>query len=126
MAIAYSSALNGSTHDACKEYASTWPPVHPARTPAAPAHLARRCSWRKKTIVLCPFSFHSHSPSRKMAAVGKVYSVPGQTIVLRAAVARMEPEEPVYKHYEDNGMPEFFAKFPYGRIPASRAPTAST
>ncbi|KAI6115013.1 elongation factor 1-gamma [Pisolithus croceorrhizus] len=49
-----------------------------------------------------------------MAAVGKLYSVlgMGQTIVLG-----VELEEPVYKHYEDNEMPGFYAKFPYGWIP---------
>ncbi|KAI6103937.1 glutathione S-transferase [Pisolithus croceorrhizus] len=63
-------------------------------------------------------------------AIGKLYSVSGvgQTTVLRAscvapysnpifasqiqvtaAVAGVELEEPVYKHYEDNEMPEFLA-----------------
>ncbi|KAI6113295.1 hypothetical protein EDD17DRAFT_1534412, partial [Pisolithus thermaeus] len=82
-----------------------------------------------------------------MVAIGKLYSVPGvgQTTVLRAsrvvlysnpifasqiqvtaAVAGVELEEPEYKHYEDNEMPEFFLISPHGRIPASEAPTAST
>ncbi|KAI6097124.1 hypothetical protein EV401DRAFT_2093769 [Pisolithus croceorrhizus] len=35
-----------------------------------------------------------------------------------AAAAGVELEEPVYKHYEDDEMPEFPTKFPCGRIPA--------
>ncbi|KAI6126334.1 hypothetical protein EDD16DRAFT_1516795 [Pisolithus croceorrhizus] len=57
-----------------------------------------------------------------MAAIGKLYTVPGvgQITVFKstAAVARVELEEPVYKHYEDDEVPEFPAKFPCGRIAA--------
>ncbi|KAI6126372.1 hypothetical protein EDD16DRAFT_1702732 [Pisolithus croceorrhizus] len=73
-----------------------------------------------------------------MAATGKLYTVPGvgQTTVARAsrvalysnptfysqikataAVAGVELEEPVYKHHEDDEMPEFPVKFSCGRIP---------
>ncbi|KAI6103916.1 hypothetical protein EV401DRAFT_2079306 [Pisolithus croceorrhizus] len=50
-----------------------------------------------------------------MAAIGKLYTLPG--FKTTAAVAGVEPEEPIYKHYEDGEMPEFLAKFPCGRIP---------
>ncbi|KAI6109292.1 hypothetical protein EDD16DRAFT_1893047 [Pisolithus croceorrhizus] len=50
-----------------------------------------------------------------MAAIGKLYTLPG--IKATAAVAGVEPEEPIYKHYEDDEMPELLAKFPCGRIP---------
>ncbi|KAI6167659.1 hypothetical protein EDD17DRAFT_1685791 [Pisolithus thermaeus] len=74
-----------------------------------------------------------------MTAIGKLYTVPGvgQTTVVHAsrvvrysnpifvsqikattAVAGVELEEPVYKHYEYNKMPEFPVKFPCGKIPA--------
>ncbi|KAI6167660.1 hypothetical protein EDD17DRAFT_1467523 [Pisolithus thermaeus] len=57
-----------------------------------------------------------------MVAIGKLYTVPGvgQITVIKAtaAVAGVKLEEPVYKHYEDDEMPEFPAKFPCGRIPA--------
>ncbi|KAI6095546.1 hypothetical protein EV401DRAFT_2062440 [Pisolithus croceorrhizus] len=56
-----------------------------------------------------------------MAAIGKLYTVPGvgQITVVRASrVVLVELEEPVYKHYEDDEVPEFPAKFPCGRIAA--------
>ncbi|KAI6109293.1 elongation factor 1-gamma [Pisolithus croceorrhizus] len=78
---------------------------------------------RQKTIVPCPFSLDSHSRAQKMAAIGKL--LPSLAWVrslsyfkATAAVAGVGLEEPVYKHYEDDEMPEFLAKFPYGRIPA--------
>ncbi|KAI6167684.1 hypothetical protein EDD17DRAFT_1685796, partial [Pisolithus thermaeus] len=57
-----------------------------------------------------------------MAAIGKLYTLPGvgrplSYIKATAAVAGVEPEEPIYKHYEDDEMPELLAKFPCGRIP---------
>ncbi|KAI6167692.1 hypothetical protein EDD17DRAFT_857142 [Pisolithus thermaeus] len=94
---------------------------------------------RQKTIVPCPFSLDSHSRAQKMAAIRRLYTVPGvgQTTVAcascialysnaifasqikaTAAVAGVELEEPAYKHYQDNKMPEFPAKFSCGRIPA--------
>ncbi|KAI6167687.1 hypothetical protein EDD17DRAFT_1534137 [Pisolithus thermaeus] len=93
---------------------------------------------RQETIVSCPFSLDSHSRAQEMAATGKLYTVPGvgQTTVARAsrvalysnptfysqikataAVAGVELEEPVYKHHEDDEMPEFPVKFSCGRIP---------
>ncbi|KAI6167683.1 hypothetical protein EDD17DRAFT_1534045 [Pisolithus thermaeus] len=52
-----------------------------------------------------------------MAAIGKL--LPSLAwFKATAAVAGVGLEEPVYKHYEDDEMPEFLAKFPYGRIPA--------
>ncbi|KAI6126377.1 hypothetical protein EDD16DRAFT_1516824 [Pisolithus croceorrhizus] len=44
--------------------------------------------------------------------------LPTTVIKATAAVAGVELEEPAYKHYQDNKMPEFPAKFSCGRIPA--------
>ncbi|KAI6167661.1 hypothetical protein EDD17DRAFT_1467423 [Pisolithus thermaeus] len=58
-----------------------------------------------------------------MAAIGKLYTLPGvgrplSYIKATNAIAGVKLEEPVYKHYEDDEMPEFPSKFPCGRIPA--------
>ncbi|KAI6103918.1 hypothetical protein EDD16DRAFT_1702695 [Pisolithus croceorrhizus] len=71
---------------------------------------------RQKTIVPHPFSLDSHSRAQRMAAIGKLYTLPG--IKATNAIAGVKLEEPVYKHYEDDEMPEFPSKFPCGRIPA--------
>ncbi|KAI6104948.1 hypothetical protein EDD16DRAFT_1748774 [Pisolithus croceorrhizus] len=99
MAVAYSPALNGTTHDnTCKKYTSKDSVDMATGAPYSDFHCSR-----------------ASDPSS-----------PSMVIQVTAAVAGVELEEPEYKHYEDNEMPEFFLISPHGRIPASEAPTAST
>ncbi|KAI6118190.1 hypothetical protein F5141DRAFT_1290279 [Pisolithus sp. B1] len=138
---AHSSALRGGTrNDTYKKYTSkdgidvaTGAPYsdcsHVSESSSlsmAVDYLIRQCdddlehSCKKKKPSLLVLSLPPSSCEvEKMALIGKLQYIPSPGwIKATAAAAGVELEEPVYKHYEDDEMPEFPTKFPCGRIPA--------
>ncbi|KAI6126345.1 hypothetical protein EDD16DRAFT_316022 [Pisolithus croceorrhizus] len=126
MAIAYwsvQSAGHATTlaKDVPRRMPSTRPQVYPTRTPTARTRLTCHCCPQWVDYLTRRYS-DDLEWLRKAKDYRKLYTVPGvgQITVIKAtaAVAGVKLEEPVYKHYEDDEMPEFPAKFPCGRIPA--------